>query len=357
MTNYIVRQDNLVPFSAIVTTTVLLVVFVLSHVLRYTFPYEPVDPQEKMEIRELIALKFAPEPEESDRRAFFESSKTASSAPARIREVEKEMSKPVEQSPKFATLVQGLDIGKLIPDQRPTQRRPVRRSTSQTSALKVDVSAPERDFQVKDMNSTYAGIRPAESGRSRGASAGGQNASVNVGSRSSTLAVDSSIRGTALSGLASARTSRSSGVGSGGPAISMPSGQAGEESQLDLIALIEWMKKNPGAIPGLVQFEMGHQRGDLSSAVTFLAGDRRFRLFLSCNEVEMLLRICLIEKNTFTLLKDNGIKEESNYLTIGKVDWINERIQSLITTRKAPRGQASAFYSIFWSWWLKEQSR
>jgi hypothetical protein len=136
----------------------------------------------------------------------------------------------------------------------------------------------------------------------------------------------------------------------------MPSGLSGQENELDLNTLIEWMKKHPGGIPGLVRYEMGHQRGDLSSAIRFTRGSHQFLLFLSCNEVEMLLRICLIEKNTFTLLKDTGIKEESNYLTIGKVSWRNRQIHSLISTRKAPRGGASAFYSIFWSWWLKEQS-
>jgi hypothetical protein len=178
---------------------------------------------------------------------------------------------------------------------------------------------------------------------------------VRVGVASS-AGVSSSLAGKAIAGRTATRTSRSSGLGSGGPTLSMPTGLSGQESRLDLNELIEWMKKHRGIIPGLIQYEMGHQSEDLSSAVGFTAGGRRFQLYLSCNEVEMLLRICLIEKDMFTLLKDNGIKEESNYLNIGKVTWANQQIKSLITTRQAPRGQASAFYSIFWSWWLTQKA-
>ncbi|NIU26787.1 hypothetical protein GWN75_20190 [candidate division KSB1 bacterium] len=382
MTDYIARQDNLVPASTTVTGTVLLLIFVLSHILHYTFPYELVEPQEKIEVRELIALKFETKAEQSNEKAFRVVRKTSSSATARANKVEEVGSKTVEESPGVTALVQAFDAKKLIPDQSRSQRRPVRGNTSQTSALKIDVTGYEQNQQVQNVNSFYARIRSSESRGNKSATVSHQSPSVRVGGNSSAR-VTSDIRGADLSGSLSSRsnrsrgidngglaisvpsgragpvsprTGRSRGIDNGGPAISMPSGRAGQMNKLDLNALIEWMKKHPGRIPGLVRYEMGHRRGDLSSAIIFTRGGHQFLLFLSCNEVELLLRICLIQKNTFTLLKDAGIKEESNYLTIGKVSWSNRQIHSLISTRKAPRGRASVFYSIFWSWWLKEQA-
>ena len=99
---------------------------------------------------------------------------------------------------------------------------------------------------------------------------------------------------------------------------------------------------------------MGHQGGDLSSAISFNMRGKNYTLFLSCNEVELLLRICLVEGNDFTLLKDSGIREESNFLTIGDVVRNVNKIQSLISSRKAPGAKAAIFYQIFWSWWLQQ---
>jgi len=92
----------------------------------------------------------------------------------------------------------------------------------------------------------------------------------------------------------------------------------------------------------------------LSSAVPFMLNGRRFKFFLSCNETELLLRICLVEDNDFTLLKDNGIREESNFLIIGDVVRENSEIRSLISSRKAPGDRAASFYQIFWAWWMKQ---
>ncbi len=115
------------------------------------------------------------------------------------------------------------------------------------------------------------------------------------------------------------------------------------------------MKAHPGLIPKLVAHEMGHQKGDLSSAVHFSLNNKRYTIFLSCNEVELLLRVCLVEGNDFILLKDNGIREKSHYLTVGDVVRQRGRIQSLISSRRAPGDRANQFYSIFWAWWKSVQ--
>ncbi|MDQ7052838.1 MAG: hypothetical protein Q9P14_08090 [candidate division KSB1 bacterium] len=96
---------------------------------------------------------------------------------------------------------------------------------------------------------------------------------------------------------------------------------------------------------------MGHERGDLSSKVSFRYRGRQYTFFLSCNEHELFLRVCLVEGNDFILLKDSGIQEESHFLTIGDVIRRRGRIESLISSRKAPGDRADQFYSIFWAWW------
>jgi hypothetical protein len=131
----------------------------------------------------------------------------------------------------------------------------------------------------------------------------------------------------------------------------------GNGGGVSLLELIEWMKKHPGLIPKLVAHEMGHQPEDLSSAVNFVVQGRSFTLYLSCNEHELLLRICLVEGNDYTMLKDNGIKENSNFLVAGDVIRQNGQIQSLISSRQAPGETANRFYRIFWAWWQSVRSK
>lgn len=131
--------------------------------------------------------------------------------------------------------------------------------------------------------------------------------------------------------------------------IALPLGN--ENQTMNLQELIAWMKAHPGALPKLVQYDMEHNPGDLAAAVSFNAQGKQYELFLSCNEADLLLRICLIQGRQFTLLKDNGIKETSNYLATGEVVRAGATIQSLITSRQAPGETAKQFYRIFWQWW------
>jgi len=54
-----------------------------------------------------------------------------------------------------------------------------------------------------------------------------------------------------------------------------------------------------------------------------------------------------VEGNDFTLLKDNGIQEASNFLTMGDVVRAAGNIQSLISSRKAPGHKAAIFLPDF----------
>ncbi|MEK7729356.1 MAG: hypothetical protein AAB354_13160 [candidate division KSB1 bacterium] len=153
-----------------------------------------------------------------------------------------------------------------------------------------------------------------------------------------------------------ARAGRGSGNGRGngignGTEIGIASSLVDASSAMNLHDLMVWMKAHPGALPKLVQYDMEHSAADLAAAVSFSMNGKQYELFLSCNEVDLLLRICLIEGDKFTLLKDHGIKAASTYLAMGEVVRAGVEIQSLITSRQAPGETAQHFYKIFSAWW------
>lgn len=154
------------------------------------------------------------------------------------------------------------------------------------------------------------------------------------------------------------RSLRQLSVPAGAGVISLKGADDKNSMELHLLELIKWMKRNPGTIPKLVGYDMGHITGeDLQSDVTFRVDGKPFTLFLSCNARELLLRICLVSGTHFTLLKDNGIRKSSNFLTHGEVMRQADRILSLISSRRAPADKALTFYSIFWKWWDIERRK
>ena len=224
-----------------------------------------------------------------------------------------------------------------------------------TTGLSTDVAVEDRtvaEYELKGIVTDNNAIKPV----TRKSLAGGnEGPTVALGGNSNSFGngIDSSSY--TIPGRGTSRAGRGTGDGSGGAKISLPFSAGGQDIAIDLHALIKWMKAHPGDIPKLVAHDMGHMSGDLSSAVTFRFQNVPYILFLSCNEVELLLRICLIEGKYFTLLKDSGIREESNYLVIGNVVRENNLIQSLISSRRAPTDRANTFYQIFWSWWQSQQ--
>lgn len=352
LTEYISKKENLYPLSAYITATVLVVVFILAHILGYT-PFQQEDQQDKMEIQELVKLKFTPSTNTPKR--DLSSKVSTNAAKAKIDKVERPQRRPVQQNVNVAALMQGIQLEKLILNQSKSNHKRAARHSQPSTAINTRLESSSTGITQSSLTNDLSKHSSSFStGRKSGSIGSSQGAGVDVGGGSGSYGVVSGVNGKAISGRASSRTSRVSGSGSGGATISLPTGTGDGDGALDLHALIKWMKEHPGAIPRLVQHEMGHQNGDLSSAVMFTMNNRKFRLFLSCNEVEMLLRICLVEEGTFTLLKDNGIREQSNFLTEGDVVYSRGQIQSLISSRRAPQNKAAAFYNIFWSWWLQQ---
>jgi len=345
--NYIKNQDNLFPLSVLISCAVLLFVFIMAQVLTYSSLDETELLNEKMEIRELVKLKLAPQRSKSREQ-------NSNPAKAKIGKNERPALQHAKRTRVVAALIQGFDIENHISKINAASRKETNHQSRQKTEITTNFAAYSEGLESVEFNSELSN-RPLSMsiGRKRSMNHG-QGPSVQTGSGSS-RGVISSLDGNAIAGRATRRTSRMTDPGSRGHKITFPTVSGGSDATLDLHALIKWMKNHPGSIPKLVMHEMGHKSADLASSVAFTMNNHRFRLFLSCNEVEMLLRICLIEDNFFTLLKDNGIKEQSNYLTIGNVMRDNSQIKSLISSREAPRDNAAAFYNIFWSWWEQQE--
>lgn len=359
--NYLRRQDNLFHLSAGITGGILMFIFLVAQIITFiTLVQQPE--RAIMEIRELIKLEFTE----------MKIVKQVQAQPQKFSRVQNQPQQEVRKhqqmstnSPNLASFVTELNKEELVAQQPGTiKRKKGDEQTEASAGISTNIkrqSQATRNFDFPENASGHGVYSPA---KKRGMTADGSGSRVGIGEGSKIgnggsgyigTGVGAGTGGVDLTGKGAMRAQRGTGGGSGGIHIGIPAAAGGGEAAIDLHALIKWMKAHPGVIPKLVAYDMGHQSGDLSSAVTFMLNGRNFNLFLSCNEIELLLRICLVEGDDFTLLKDSGIKEESNFLTIGNVVRANTEIQSLISSRRAPDTRATAFYQIFWSWWQRQK--
>lgn len=356
--DYFIKQDDLITVSAWITLGILMLIFILAQILTFTGLLDESDiSKDKMELREVIKLRYMPPitreiPQKMDIQPRQMNNQRS------LKPEKHKAQQPAEASLKIASLVQGFNMKNLISrDSNAAKRGGSNRSNPTVAGVSTDVNWQGRTLDDFDLSGVIENRSAPFSAGRRSAMGGANGPKVGIGGTSNIgNGTGSGGDGLALSGRGTNRATRGGGIGNGtgGASISLPSGSGGGSAALDIHALIKWMKAHPGAIPKLVAYDMGHQSDDLSSAVPFAINGKKYTLFLSCNEVELLLRICLVEGNDFTLLKDNGIREESNFLTSGDVVRNAGQIQSLISSRRAPGDRAATFYQIFWSWWLQQ---
>jgi len=364
LTEFFHKKDNLLFISAGITMMIMALLFLVAQMLGFTaLVDEETLKDTQMEVREIVKLKFTrpiktPPPLKFSRQPSLQHrQKTYQPEPTPQRTAD---SRPAA---RIANLLNGFDKDQFLSSRTGAARRgTVHRANRNHAGINTNV---ERDLSTVSEFDIVSGVTSTNAPGlvARRSGGGGLNTTqVGIGGASSFgnglggSDLNGAGFGADLCGRGTSRTSRGgTGNGAGAARISIPSGSGGGESALDLHALIKWMKAHPGIIPKLVAYDMGHRSGDLSSAVIFQMNGKNYQLFLSCNETEMLLRICLVEGNEFTLLKDNGIKEVSNFLITGNVVRERGQIRSLISSRRAPAGKANVFYQIFWSWWLSQQ--
>jgi hypothetical protein len=373
--SYLAHKAKLRQLSIGITAFILLGIYAMAQWLTYTMGASLPEPaEETMEVREVIKMEI--KPVRKFERIVKEPAKNfIKSSPAPKSQGAAPEPGAIPQRADVSALVQGFDMKNMIAKESPATRTPVQRPNTRVLTMNSDVSVQEAGLVSEGLLAAAFDVRPANQLAKRGG--GGtpaQGSRIQIGNgrgegRGSGTGPGAGWghgAGGGLDGIAGSkgmglRNTRGTGSGnSDGPRISLGGlGENGEGSGagVSIYDLIEWMKKHPGLIPKLVAHEMGHQAGDLSSAVNFTMQGRSFTLYLSCNEQELLLRICLVEANDYIMLKDNGIKENSNFFVAGDVIRQDGQIQSLISSRQAPGEAANGFYRIFWSWWQSVRSK
>ncbi len=367
--SYLAHQAKLRPLSVGITAFILLGIYVMAQWLTYTMGAPlPALAEETMEVREVIKMEI--KPVQKLERIVKEPAKNfMKTSPALKSKGAAPEPGAIPQLAEVSELMQGFDMKNLIAKESPATRTPVQRPNTRVVTVNSEISVQEAGLVSEGLLTAAFDIRPANQLAKRGS--GGtpaQGSRIQIGNGSGEGGGSGTGPGagwgngagggldgiSASKGMGLRHTRGTDGGRSDGPRISLGGLDANGEGAgggVSIYDLIEWMKKHPGSIPKLVAHEMGHQSGDLSSAVNFAMQSRSFTLYLSCNEHELLLRICLVEGNGYTMLKDNGIKENSNFLVAGDVIRQNSQIQSLISSRQAPGEAANRFYRIFWSWW------
>jgi len=291
------KMDNLYPISAWITFGIMMLVFIIAQVLTFMTILQDLEkPEEMMEVRELVKLEFRPQiqriiPQKiavQPKNIIINKSSVAKTPTNHNNQQQ------AETSIKLASLVQGFDLKKLLSSEPSPAKRGGSRGSSQ-AAPGVSAGANRQNKAVpgfgltgvfEDRNTAFSAGSRSLTGVSSGPKVGvggtgyfgsGSGSGHGTGSGSGIgSGVGSGFDGTALSGRGTSRSIRGNGSGGGGASISLPSGSGGTTASLDLHALIKWMKAHPGMIPKLVAYDMGHQNADLSSAIPFAMGWKKF---------------------------------------------------------------------------------
>ena len=119
------------------------------------------------------------------------------------------------------------------------------------------------------------------------------------------------------------------------------------------LPLVAWMKRHPAELSPVARRFMSYKAGDLTAKVKFTLNGRSFEMLLLCVEATYEVLIVLLGQREVTYLIDQGFREQSNFLRIGKVDRLPNGEILKFSTNLEPAGsdQTKIFYRIFLSWW------
>ncbi|RMF62155.1 MAG: hypothetical protein D6748_00060 [Calditrichaeota bacterium] len=117
--------------------------------------------------------------------------------------------------------------------------------------------------------------------------------------------------------------------------------------------LVEWMKKHPANLPGVVKKFMDYTPGTLTSMIRFSVEGITYDMFLLCVESTYEVRVALVQGERVIYLIDQGFQKKSNFLRTGSVTRLSDGAILEFSTNLQPAGsnQTKQFYQIFLSWW------
>jgi hypothetical protein len=139
-----------------------------------------------------------------------------------------------------------------------------------------------------------------------------------------------------------------------GPAVERISLDAlGDDySNLEVRALIDWMKAHPADLPIGIRQLVTHRPSFLSSVASFTVEGRAYELYLMCKESLYEVHIVLVDREQATYLVDRSFQKLSTYLREGVVRRDGRDIVAVNSRRDAASNERSReFYGLFLSWW------
>lgn len=150
-------------------------------------------------------------------------------------------------------------------------------------------------------------------------------------------------------------TSRAATAAAANPTVNRLSLDAfgNDYENLEVQELIDWMKRNPGELPGGVRQLVRYRPAFLSSVTSFTIDGKPYELYLMCKESLYEVHIVLVDGTESTYLVDRSFQKLSTYLREGQVRRTRDQgIVAVSSQRNAASGSKSQeFYSLFLSWW------
>lgn len=122
---------------------------------------------------------------------------------------------------------------------------------------------------------------------------------------------------------------------------------------LEVQELIDWMKRNPGELPGGVRQLVRYRPAFLSSVTSFTMDGKPYELYLMCKESLYEVHIVLVDGTESTYLVDRSFQKLSTYLREGQVRRTRDQGIVAVSSQRnaASSNKSQEFYSLFLSWW------
>lgn len=117
-------------------------------------------------------------------------------------------------------------------------------------------------------------------------------------------------------------------------------------------AIMEWVRKNPSPVPGVVRRHMDYLDGDHMSAVSLQFDGRPIEIFLLVRAGYSQLNVVLVDGANSYLFVDQGLRQKVSRFRVGAVSRNGERISRIVSQERSIASEESQmFYRIFMDWW------
>jgi len=119
--------------------------------------------------------------------------------------------------------------------------------------------------------------------------------------------------------------------------------------------IINWIKRHPHDLPGIVKTHMDYEQGDHLSLGTMKVDGRDIDLYLMVRSGYAQLHVLMVMDENSYLFINRGIQNDASRFRVGKVSENFSRIIS--QEREITSEESQKFYATFIMWWESVQSQ